>query len=914
MPCLQQVCAFFHDPSKKWIKVEVDEIKIQDQKKLAILWCTDYGVSLSTNKFHRFAPVPSELKTDHQIIECGCLKILPAKSDFDYAKGETVVKTSSEWSPKALEICLNFIEHATKICFVIKESIQNTNYGDLEATNDEGVKFSLCKILMDRRLAFTLVDELFYKGIKNIDAFMVQRCNKQLSNNQEETLDLVLPQHIEQAPLCNVEDIAGNGNENKISANAELSKENKANISADFFTPLKKSEKISLNSTESKQDPPCNFKKIAEILDLNKSTTNDKQISENKEKRSSNALTLETVPSSSKSEINNNENSSKSRVSKSPHGALEHVFSTINKNVSLMDVAKLFVHGKCFRKAFESIDDAIFFREIRDGLNRMKFRTIFRTQALSWPNIAEGTNVFIVNSENSGKTFSYLPPILNSVMAWEETPEQGPIGVIVVRSSREVEILYKYCLQIVPRDKMEIVKAFGMWKCDSKKVDLLNGCDLLITTPPCFSRLAEGQVIQTFSKNRIKHLIFDGIDSMHDVFEKEIKDIIKTCTWGEKHVEKNPQIVVTSTSWMEYIRRYMKLASNPMVIFGSFVEAAVYSKCQFTIVKYSHQEKLDKLFSYLKKNRSNPKKTLVVFNTQTELEHLKEFLSVKSVEFSLIDDKTSPDDIDETSRKWNQIISERISIMLVADEILTECNFTCVDVLIHFSLPSSWTRFSRRFATMNDAFMTAVDDNTADKPLTIVMLDDRNAKEIPRLIEFAENRKLLEVIPENIKDLIKVGTLNDLNCEFNIDIYLQLIVEEREALKRESGDEITQICPNVFQFGKCSNITNCNKRHVFTETDKPVNIPIDGLLKFELIGVQNPSQYFIKIFEHLPAGSKSWISCKEKNEKIQEALVQLQKMMAEVCVIQTCAKVNDICAVYCPKTVQWCRCKVLEKQ
>lgn len=143
---------------------------------------------------------------------------------------------------------------------------------------------------------------------------------------------------------------------------------------------------------------------------------------------------------------------------------------------------------------------------------------------------------------------------------------------------------------------------------------------------------------------------------------------------------------------------------------------------------------------------------------------------------------------------------------------------------------------------------------------------------------------------------------------------MQCIIGEREALKQIVDDEIAPICSNVFQFGKCESIYNCNKRHVFTETDKSVNLPVDGLIKFELVGVHKPSHYAIKIKEYLPAGSAIWISCEQRLQKIEESLNNFQETMKENCLIQAGVKINDLCAVFCVETSRWSRCKVLEKQ
>jgi hypothetical protein len=94
-----------------------------------------------------------------------------------------------------------------------------------------------------------------------------------------------------------------------------------------------------------------------------------------------------------------------------------------------------------------------------------------------------------------------------------------------------------------------------------------------------------------------------------------------------------------------------------------------------------------------------------------------------------------------------------------------------------------------------------------------------------------------------------------------------------------------------------------------------VNIPCDGLVKFDLIAVHNPSHYNIKVLEYLPLGEEHWISCEKKNVKIETAMKALQvKMKEETLVIHVGVKSGDICAVFYPKEAKWCRAKVLEAQ
>lgn len=122
------------------------------------------------------------------------------------------------------------------------------------------------------------------------------------------------------------------------------------------------------------------------------------------------------------------------------------------------------------------------------------------------------------------------------------------------------------------------------------------------------------------------------------------------------------------------------------------------------------------------------------------------------------------------------------------------------------------------------------------------------------------------------------------------------------------------ICKNVLQFGDCASNWSCKGRHVFIESDKPINIPCDGLVKFDICGVRNPSHFIIKIREYLPDGENAWVSRENMNRKVQAALKSFQETMKKCAVIHVSVKPNDLCAYFKTEDIKWYRCRVLEKE
>ena len=143
---------------------------------------------------------------------------------------------------------------------------------------------------------------------------------------------------------------------------------------------------------------------------------------------------------------------------------------------------------------------------------------------------------------------------------------------------------------------------------------------------------------------------------------------------------------------------------------------------------------------------------------------------------------------------------------------------------------------------------------------------------------------------------------------------MQQLIDEREKSK-VNGEETAPMCKNILQFGCCSKYTKCQNRHVFMDSDKPVNIPIDGLVKFDLIEVHNAAHYCIKVLQYLPSDENRWISCEKRNLKVEEALERMQNVMREnEPVSQLGVKSGDICAVFSPKLHKWCRARVSRTQ
>ncbi|CRL05500.1 CLUMA_CG017960, isoform A [Clunio marinus] len=817
---------------------------------------------------------------DKDVIYQGSLFVQPTEETFDYKE----CKILRKWSLEALEVTKNFVKFAKQLRFFKRHVIDNIIIGDIEATNEQGEIFSLSEILI--RLGHAKIPEDNQHNKALHQSFDPKQEDEIVSDPYKTEVPKNVPKEssLEKALNSCFQDTI-QGRETAESLNTKSS-DNKSNIKMVTVTDFFKNEYSNAICMQGmKKDNDVTSRTTSHEGSFGSSEISLKETEIKSQIMRQNISIIDSPTFSEKNTCND----------------LTRIIKEERKIIGSEDVAKIFVHGKNLQKPLENLTSAYFHKEIHENMRKMKFCSLYRTQSYSIPNILEGRSAFIINANRSGKTFSYLPALLSLI--WNDHEDEietngiGPVAVIIARSSREVDIIYDYCKKLAPGKNVEIIKASGIWNFEDKKIELLNGCELLITTPPCFKRLSSGKVIRAFNKNRINHLIFDGIHSMFNIFPDEINEIIKVCTHGTKYPEKNPQLIMTSSSWDEYLQSFMKLTCDPMIIFGSYIEAALFAKCYFKITKKTIISKFEILQNILMNEEWRMERTLIVFNSQTEINQFKDFISKSSHSYKVIDSRIQSDDIKIIIENWMNEEFGDFSILLATDESLLNSSFNNIQVLIHFSLPDTWTSFSRRFVTMFGYFKKHLNEELDERASTVILLDDENVEELPHLIDFVQKRHILNHIPSEINEIV------------------QRIIDEREKQKHDPMYEnIMPICQNILQFGSCINSTICKRRHIFIDNDRSINIPCDGLVKFDIVGIYNPSHYTIKIREYLPANAKKWISCETKLRTIEDSLEALQIIMNKENIVQVNAKTNDICAVFCPQRIKWLRCKVLEIQ
>lgn len=419
--------------------------------------------------------------------------------------------------------------------------------------------------------------------------------------------------------------------------------------------------------------------------------------------------------------------------------------------------SNILVFGEHLRPAFKSLDTTTFTPEIIDYLKtRLSTSTLTNVQCHVWPQIICDRSIVIVpvSGSSSFVSMTFLPPLINNIMLSCKAGGGGvgPAIIVIAKSSSDVKDVLRLCTSLAPFLKIAVL---GI---ESKVVQLINGCDLLLTTPLAFVHMVEGTKINLFNRNRIRTLVFHEVDQLIPKFDSEVNEIVRRCSYGHKNVDKNPQIIVTSKKWLKNLEKFTVLIPPSKLVFcvESFIEAAALCRINIVMEVSSNDEsKFANLSKDFKSGNYKNRRTAVVANDEKGFQFLVEKLSEASVQVS----SANQSNFEIVKTSWLREKTGKYSVLVATDSTLVGMNLTQIQNLVHFSIPNTWSIFAQRFSTLIKSFYECLEKKIKpDSIATKIFIDEeKNHKEYLHLVKFMESRKMS--IPETMVESVKVELL-----------------------------------------------------------------------------------------------------------------------------------------------------------
>jgi len=170
--------------------------------------------------------------------------------------------------------------------------------------------------------------------------------------------------------------------------------------------------------------------------------------------------------------------------------------------------------------------------KLKSNLENMGFDSMTPIQKEVLPYIMKGHDTIGCAQTGSGKTVSFLAPIVNKMLidGPPETDSQlphgvsAPVALIIVPTRELAEQIYKEARKIIHKTGIVVVKVYGGIPIDTQYKHIVNGCDILVATP---GRLIDFIKRDTIVLNSVKFLVFDEADRMLDMgFEDQLREIV----------------------------------------------------------------------------------------------------------------------------------------------------------------------------------------------------------------------------------------------------------------------------------------------------------------------------------------------------------------------------------------------------
>ncbi|XP_018802414.1 PREDICTED: uncharacterized protein LOC108977261 isoform X2 [Bactrocera latifrons] len=565
-------------------------------------------------------------------------------------------------------------------------------------------------------------------------------------------------------------------------------------------------------------------------------------------------------------------------------------------------------HSNVPLTALTSITEAFFLKEIHDEMENMRVTKLYRIQAYAWPHLLRGNSMFVVNPHKTGKTWSYLPAIC-SLVAYRIQSSRiaetfGPVAIILLPTSAHVEVVHNFCKRLLlgVRPAVTTVASYGVRNANDAKIQLLNSCGILVATPASLLRLLrDNEKEPLLDMERLKHLVVDDLDLMLSRSQNDIELVLKTLFKLSKRSKDAAlpwQLVVTSRDWDSLLVALMRKSNQPLLLIGDFLEAAVYGRVMISIKLCPSERKITTILEFIEQHSLENERILVLCNSDDDVYEVVDGLTT-SAHVCIAYDNHASADVRTIIEEWrkNKVMSSRI--LVCADSSFPELQIQNVSHVIHYSMPTSWTKFTARFSALAQTYDNYVSTNfeipTGLDRLTarsLILLDEENSMQLPRLMDFMKKHDQLKFIHADILAVSK-----------------RVLVEREEARILHGA----RMCPFVLEFGECDE-PRCEFRHNLTRFDavaKKDNIPTNGDMRILILKVFSPTHYAARLLQQRTANSNKWQDIRRSPEVCNFSMqLNLHYMKQENWNLLWPLHIGDLCIYKYADTYQ--RARILE--
>ncbi|MFF5396555.1 DEAD/DEAH box helicase [Peribacillus butanolivorans] len=311
---------------------------------------------------------------------------------------------------------------------------------------------------------------------------------------------------------------------------------------------------------------------------------------------------------------------------------------------------------------------------ILDAVRTLGFDKPTEIQERVLPSLLKGSSLIGQSQTGTGKTHSYLLPIMNKLDAGK-----NEVQAIISAPTRELaNQIYKEALKIAdhfPEDEQIQVRCFIGGTDKQRMIDKLKTQpQLVIGTPGRIKDLVEAQALQVYTA---KMLVVDEADLMLDMGFLEDVDL-----FASRMAEKIQMLVFSATipeKLKPFLNKYME---NPKYVQVNPKQATA-AKIEHVLIPLRHRNREQLLHDIIV--RYNPYLSIIFTNTKKMADHVANSLIEKGLNVGRIHGDLTPR---ERKKMMKQIKELEYQFIVATDLASRGIDIEGVSHIINYELPS----------------------------------------------------------------------------------------------------------------------------------------------------------------------------------------------------------------------------------
>jgi ATP-dependent RNA helicase RhlE len=313
---------------------------------------------------------------------------------------------------------------------------------------------------------------------------------------------------------------------------------------------------------------------------------------------------------------------------------------------------------------------------ILKNIEKQNYESIYPIQEQAIPAIIKKQDVLGIAKTGSGKTASYVLPLLQ-LLEGSKPAKNRHVKALVLVPTRELAVQVSEVLDLFSEGLTAAVKSMAVYGGVSINPQMikLQGVQLLIATPGRLIELVESKAI---SLGEVETLVLDEADKMLNLgFQEEVNKIIALCP-------KKRQNVLFSATLSEDIDHITQLVlSNPVVIKIDSDEDEIDKIIQTGY--FISEEKKGPLLRFLI-NKEDMQQVLVFTSSTFKADSVTEKLNKNGIEARAIHSKKSQG---ARLEALNRFKAGKTRVLVTTDLLARGIDIQFLPFVINYELPRS---------------------------------------------------------------------------------------------------------------------------------------------------------------------------------------------------------------------------------